>query len=130
MVVWILSLYNIRESRCLSFYAKSRTCSFIVPKSKYHDVDAVLEIINGLGRNEMWNDASPIWLRPQGRKMRLYKPRKSLQVVGHTPMDRITKEGNLISTDVFSTYRDGRPIGYEEFLLLDTLTWEYDSVKI
>ena len=62
--------------------------------------------------------------------MRLYKPRKSLQVVGHTPMERITKEGNLISTDVFSTYRDGRPIGSEEFLLLDTLTWEYDSVKI
>ena len=101
-----------------------------VPKSKYHDVDAVLEIINGLGRNEMWNDASPIWLRPQGRKMRLYKPRKLLQVVGHTPMDRITKEGNLISTDVFSTYRDGRPIGTEEFLLLDTLTWDYDGVKI
>ena len=73
---------------------------------------------------------NPIRLRPQGRKMRLYKPRKLLQVVGHTPMDRITKEGNLISTDVFSTYRDGRPIGTEEFLLLDTLTWEYDGVKI
>lgn len=38
--------------------------------------------------------------------------------------------GNLINTDVFSTYRDGRPIGTEEFLLLDTLTWDYDGVKI
>ena len=36
-----------------------------VPRAKYNDVDAVLETINQLGRIEMWNDASPIWLRPQ-----------------------------------------------------------------
>ena len=40
-----------------------------------------------------------------------------------------TGEKNLISTDVFSTYRDGRPIGTQEFLLLDTVTWEYVGVK-
>lgn len=96
---------------------------------KYHDVDAVLKNINSLGRNEMWSEASPIWLRPQHSSMKMYKPRKLLQVVGHTPMDRITKEGNLISTDVFSTYRDGRPIGTEEYLLLDTMTWEYRGIK-
>ncbi len=62
--------------------------------------------------------------------LRLYKPRKLLQVVGHTPMNEITREKNLISTDVFSTYRDGRPIGTQEFLLLDTVTWEYVGVKI
>lgn len=101
-----------------------------VPRAKYNDVDAVLETINQLGRIEMWNDASPIWLRPQHSKMRLYKPRKLLQVVGHTPMDAITKEGNLISTDVFSTYRDGKLIGTEEFLLLDTVTWEYCGIKM
>ena len=100
------------------------------PKSKYNDVDAVVEIINGLGRPDMWNDASPIWLRPQGAKMRMYKPRKLLQVVGHTPMDEITKQGNIISCDVFSTHRDGTPIGTEEFLLLDTLTWEYCGIKL
>ncbi len=72
-----------------------------VPRAKYNDVDAVLETINQLGRIEMWNDASPIWLRPQYSKMRLYKPRKLLQVVGHTPMDAITKEGNLI-TDIIT----------------------------
>ena len=26
-------------------------------------------------------------------------------------------------------YRDGRPIGTQEFLLLDTVTWEYKGVK-
>ena len=100
-----------------------------VPKSKYHDVDAVVKEINKLGRTEMWNDMSPIWLRPQHSGMRLYKPRKILQVVGHTPMDEITREKNLISTDVFSTYRDGRAIGTQEFLLLDTETWEYIGIK-
>lgn len=101
-----------------------------VPMSKYHDVDMVVEEINKLGPREMWNDASPIWLRPQHSKMRLYKPRKLLQVVGHTPMNEITREGNVISCDVFSTYRDGHPIGTEEFLLLDTKTWEFCGVKI
>ena len=100
-----------------------------VSKSKYHDVDAVVEEINKLGRTEMWNDMSPIWLRPQRLGIRLYKPRKLLQVVGHTPMDEITREKNLISSDVFSTYWDGRPIGTQEFLLLDTETWEYVGVK-
>ena len=44
-------------------------------------------------------------------------------------MNEITREKNLISTDVFSTYRDGGPIGTQEFLLLDTVTWEYVGVK-
>ena len=101
-----------------------------VSKSKYDVVDQVLKIINKLGRREMWNQASPIWLRPQNSRVRLYKPRKLLQVVGHTPMTEITREGNVISCDVFSTYRDGRPIGTQEFLLLDTQTWEYCGVKL
>lgn len=101
-----------------------------VPKTMYNDIDAVLERINNLGVHDMWNDASPIWLRPQKAKMRMYKPRKLLQVVGHTPMDKITKTGNVISCDVFSTYKDGKCIGTEEFLLLDTLTWEYQGVGI
>lgn len=100
-----------------------------VPKSKYHDVDAVVAVINQLGCMEMWNDASPLWLRPQYAKMRLYKPRKLLQVVGHTPVEEITRRGNLISCDVFSTYRDGSPIGTQEFLLLDTQSWEYCGIK-
>ena len=108
----------------LDYFAES-----VVPKSKYHDVEAVVAAINELGPNEMWNDASPIWLRPQHSNMRLYKTKELLQVVGHTPMNMITKEGNLISCDVFSTYQDGKPIGTEEFLLLDTETWECSGVK-
>ena len=96
-----------------------------VPASKYNDVDYVLDTINRLGKNDMWDDGSPIWLRPQYENVKMYKPRTLLQVVGHTPMRKITKCKHVISCDVFSTYDDGRPIGTQEFLLLDTVTWEY-----
>ena len=101
-----------------------------VSKSKYDDVDAVLDSINNLGKMEMWYDGSPIWLRPQYRDVQMYKSHQFLQVVGHTPMDAITKKKNVISCDVFSTYRDGKPIGTEEFLLLDTITWDYGMVNL
>ena len=101
-----------------------------VSSSKYNDIDATLDIINSLGMTDMWDDDSPIWLRPQYSDIKMYKPRKMLQVVDHTPVEKIWKKGNTISCDVFSTYRDGRPIGTEGFLLLDTLTWEYQGVRL
>ena len=93
-------------------------------------MDAVVDTINQLGVAQMWKDDSPIWLRPQKKNIRLYKPRKLLQVVGHTPVKSITKENNLISCDVFSTDPDGTPYGSQEYLLLDTLTWEYYGIKL
>lgn len=100
-----------------------------VPSKYYNDVDAVIEIINDLWSYDMWSNWSPIWLRPQYGETRLYKPRKLMQVVGHTPMEQITKKRNLISCDVFSTYEDGRPIGTQEFLIVDTITGEFFGVK-
>ena len=73
----------------------------------------------------MWHDDSPLWYRPQIYKGRMYKPRKLLQVVGHTPVKEIYREGNVISCDVFSTDEAGKPIGTQEFLLIDTNTWEF-----
>ena len=114
-----------------------------VPKTKQDDVDAVIDYINDLGKMEMWYDGSPIWLRPQYDDVKMYKSHQFLQVVGHTPMDTITKKKNVISCDVFSTYQDGKPMGTEEFLsyqdgkpmgteeflLLDTITWDYTMVN-
>ena len=93
------------------------------------DVDDVLDYVNHLGEMKMWYDGSPIWLRPQYTDVKMYKSHQFLQVVGHTPMETITKKKNVISCDVFSTYRDGKPIGTEEFLLLDTITWDYSMVN-
>lgn len=99
-----------------------------VSESDYDNVDIVLEKINQLGKNEIWNDASPIWCRPQYSKMKMYNSDKLMQVVGHTPVEKITRDGNIISCDVFSTYRDGRPIGSREYLLIDTETWECSGI--
>lgn len=77
----------------------------------------------------MWQDYSPIWYRPQYFSSKLYKPRKLLQVVGHTPVPRITKDKNVLSCDTFSTHVDGRPYGNQEFCLVDTETWEFIGVK-
>lgn len=99
-----------------------------VKASKYHDVDAVVNAINELHHDLIWNNASPVWHRPQYWKEKMYKPRKVLQVVGHTPIAHISRCGNVISCDTFSTYRDGKPIGTREFLLINTLTWDYRGI--
>lgn len=95
----------------------------------YDDVDAVIEKINSLGCTELWDDASPIWYRPQVYIEKMYKQDELLQVVGHTPVEEISMGWNLISCDVFSTYRDRSPIGTEEFLLIDTQTWENKGIN-
>ena len=59
----------------------------------------------------------------------MYKPEKLLQVVGHTPVEGITREETLISCDVFSTYSTGEPIGTQEFPVIDTITWECYGVR-
>lgn len=95
----------------------------------YDDTDAVIEKINLLGRNEMWDDASPLWFRPQFYNEKIYKEEDLLQVVGHTPIMQIDRLGNMLSCDLFSTYSTGDPIGTQEYLLIDTVTWEYEGIK-
>jgi len=36
---------------------------------------------------------------------------------------------DVISCDVFSTDRTGKPIGAQEFPLLDTVTWTFEGRK-
>lgn len=100
-----------------------------VPLSRQDDIDVTIETINSLGCYEMWRDESPIWCRPQEGSSKLYKDESFIQVVGHTPVAKIFREGSVISCDVFSTYRSGEPIGNEEYLLIDTVTHEFKGVK-
>ena len=100
-----------------------------VPAKVYNDTDEVIRRINALGMDEMWSDWSPIWYRPQYENSRMYKPRRLLQVVGHTPMENLGRERNVVSCDVFSTFRNGQPIGPQEFPIIDTETWEYIGVQ-
>ena len=101
-----------------------------VSAEEYDNPDEAIEAINRLGVHDMWNDLSPIWLRPQYNGWKMYKEDELLQVVGHTPVDKITRKGNVISCDVFSSYRDGKPIGTEKFPVIDTETWEFSEIGL
>lgn len=95
----------------------------------YDDIDAVIDRINGLGRNEIWEEDSPIWYRPQFCNKKMYQSDKLMQVVGHTPVERFIVKNNVLSCDVFSTYRTLDPIGTQEFLLFGTANWHYGGLK-
>lgn len=97
--------------------------------SYYDNIEEVVRCINELSHQYMWSESSPIWHRPQYSGERMYKPYDLLQVVGHTPVEKIEKDDNIISCDVFSTYRDGSPIGTQEFPIIDTKTWEFTGVR-
>ena len=85
------------------------------------DIDQMIGCINQFGKEEMWENDSPIWARPQYDGMRLY-PGDMFQVVGHTPVKMAFLEGGLLSLDTFSKYRDGRNIGDGLFAWIDTET--------
>jgi len=102
---------------------------YYAPDIEYDDINAVVEEINSLGMREMWDDASPLWFRSQFYPEKMYKEAELLQVVGHTPVMQIDRLGNVLSCDLFSTYTTGDPIGTEEYLLIDTKTWEYKGIK-
>ncbi len=97
--------------------------------SSIYCIDDVIENINSLGSDEMWDDNSPIWFRPQYEKTQLYEGKNLLHVVGHTPVQRVTRIGNLISCDTFSTYPNHRPYGNRKFAIIDTITWEYEEIS-
>ena len=96
-------------------------------------VDKVIREINKLGCDEMWAGGifpdSPIWYRPQFYDLEMYKENELLQVVGHTPVEKLERVGNVISCDLFSTYRNGKLIGTQEFTLIDTKTWKFWGIK-
>ena len=102
---------------------------YYAPDIDYDNTDAVISRINSLGFREIWDDASPVWFRPQYNKEKMYREKDLLQIVGHTPVMEIERTGSVFSCDLFSTYRNGDPIGTQEFILIDTETWEYQGIK-
>ena len=88
------------------------------------DIDDFLMEINGFGKEEMWNDVSPIWVRPQNGHIEMYS-NGFLQVVGHTPVRKTDFFRNILTVDNFSTYCDGTPIGDQRFIWVDTVAKEW-----
>ena len=90
----------------------------------------VLAVINSASPEYLWNDESPLWLRPQYRNVESFRHDKYIQVVGHTPVDSIYEKDGYISTDVFSTYRDGQQIGEAAMIVIDSETGKYEKVGV
>ncbi len=99
------------------------------PADGFVGIGDMLRLANHTSPDELWLENSPIWARP-GRAQHgegLWWPERYMQVVGHTPMEDIIFDNNLLSTDVFSTYSNGAPIGNSRFAIVDTekQSWEY-----
>lgn len=94
------------------------------------DIDDVIAAVNKAPQDYLWNDESPLWLRLQYKYRDIFRNEIYTQVVGHTPVENIFKKDGVISTDVFSTYRDGRQIGESAMIVIDTKTGEYGKESV
>lgn len=94
------------------------------------DIDEVVAAVNEASQNYLWNDESPLWLRPQNRTVNVFRNDIYTQVVGHTPVENIFEKDGIISTDVFSTYRDGTQIGESAMIVIDSETGEFEKIEV
>lgn len=94
------------------------------------DIDDVIAAVNNASHDYLWNDESPLWLRPQNKDREIFRADVYKQVVGHTPVERIFEKDGIISTDVFSTYSDGTQIGESAMIVIDSETGVYEKMSI
>lgn len=94
------------------------------------DIDDVIAAVNGASQDYLWNDESPLWLRPQNKTRETFRKEMYTQVVGHTPVEKIFEKDGIISTDVFSTYRDGTQIGESAMIVIDSKTGKCKKIEV
>ena len=61
------------------------------------DIDDVIAAVNDASHDNLWNDESPLWLRPQNKVRETFREDVYKQVVGHTPVERIFEKDGIIS---------------------------------
>lgn len=94
-------------------------------------IDEVVEAVNAASQDELWNDDSPIWFRPQYMtELNVYKEDLYTQIAGHTPITHICKRYGIILTDTFSTTSGGKQMGLSQFAVVDTKTGCFETVSI
>ena len=94
------------------------------------EIDDVIAAVNDASHDFLWNDESPLWFRPQYETREIFRADTYKQVVGHTPVEKIFEKESIISTDVFSTYRDGRQIGESAMIVIDSETGKYEKIEV
>lgn len=110
------------------------------PRLLIADMDQVVAAVNAAPPHLLWDNISPLWLRPQYdefdgklgiyREMDMFGSDDFTQVVGHTPVEFIRERNGFISTDVFSTYRSGRQIGESAMIVIDTESGTFEKVEV
>lgn len=94
------------------------------------DIDGVTYSHAGVSENwdnrdGLWQDESPIWVRPQGTQYKGFP-----QVFGHTPSATCWEVQPWIwCIDTFSTYRDGTLIGDQTVLEITDGKW-FNKIKL
>ena len=96
----------------------------------FADIDDVIAAVNDASHDYLWNDESPSWFRSQYETREIFRADTYKQVVGHTPVEKIFEKDGIISTDVFSTYRDGRQIGESAMIVIDSETGKYEKTAV
>ena len=101
----------------------------LVPRGTHweDDLEYVYNLVKSASTQELWEDVGPLWLRPQLYPTEMC-PAK-LQVVGHTPIEYPYEQNGVLSTDTFSTCRDGAPLGDQNFCIVDTETGLWQPTK-
>ena len=94
------------------------------------EIDDVIAAVNDASHDFLWNDESPLWFRPQYETREMFRADTYKQVVGHTPVEKIFEKESIISTDVFSTYGDGRQIGESAMIVIDSETGKYEKIEV
>ena len=94
------------------------------------DIDEVIAAVNDTSHDWLWNDESPLWFKPQYKAREVFRADQYKQVVGHTPVKEIYEKNGIISTDVFSTYRDGTQIGEPAMIVIDSKAGEYKKIEV
>ncbi|MBQ7503598.1 metallophosphoesterase [bacterium] len=93
-------------------------------------IDKVLAAVNSAPQDLLWEDGSPLWLRPQAGGTEMFGSETFIQAIGHTPSESIYEENGVIYADVFSTASDGEQIGEAAMPVIDTLTKAYEIIAV
>lgn len=100
-------LLNTPENKALKLWLLSLPIKLSLDNVTYSHAGIADGLIEFENNTSLWNDDSPLWLRPGTRDYQ-----NMPQIFGHTPQETCVEiKKNIWCIDTFSTYRDGTPIG-------------------
>jgi diadenosine tetraphosphatase ApaH/serine/threonine PP2A family protein phosphatase len=101
-------ILDVPENRGLKDWLTNIPLSLEIDGVTYSHAGFVEDYHGGTHPDTLWNDISPLWVRPDYGYTYQQRP----QVFGHTPSQTCWEvDDNIWCIDTFSTYPDGTPFG-------------------